>query len=233
MSVGYVKSNFVLLKYRLWQVIFIRILKNNMENESEKLSLLGKFKLSLAALGISLNLIFRLALFTFPVSIPIIFFVLAALGVSLNLIFLLALFTFPVSIPIIFFINDGLFSPPKEIVVNSNGEIPGLLRKLSEKIHGDKFWESQLTKIHNEIIKEESMPFEQAKRKQEFEEMMKKVYAENPNLKPKLTPAEKLRRRADELEKQESERYIEKLRQERIKNLYEKKQLLERKLGSQ
>ena len=204
-----------------------------MENESEKLSLLGKFKLSLAALGISLNLIFRLALFTFPVSIPIIFFVLAALGVSLNLILLLALFVFPVSLPIIFFINDGLFSPPKEIVVNSNGEIPGLLRKLSEKIHGNKFWESQLTKIHNEIIKEESMPFEQAKRKQEFEEMMKKVYAENPNLKPKLTPAEKLRRRADELEKQESERYIEKLRQERIKNLYEKKQLLERKLGSQ
>jgi hypothetical protein len=204
-----------------------------MENESEKLSLLGKLKLSLAALGISLNFIFRLVIFTFPVSIPIIFFVLAALGVSLNLLFLLVIFTFPVAIPIIFFVNDGLFSPPKEIVVNSNGEIPGLLRKLSEKIHGDKFWESQLTKIRNEIIKEESMPLEKAKRKQEFEEMMKKVYVENPNLRPKLTPAEKLRRRADELEKQESERKIEKLRQERIKNLYEKKQFIEKKIGIQ
>ena len=62
---------------------------------------------------------------------------------------------------------------------------------------------------------------------------MKKVYAENPNLRPKLTLAEKLRRRADKLEKQESERYIEKLRQERIKNLYKIKQFIERKLGSQ
>ena len=203
-----------------------------MENESEKLSLLGKLKLSLAALGISLNLMFRLVIFTFPVSIPIIFFVLAALGVSLNLLFLLVIFTFPVAIPIIFFVNDGLFSPPKEIVVNSNGEIPGLLRRLSEKIYGDKFWESQLTKIRNEIIKEESIPFEQAKRKQESEEMMKKVYAENPSLRPKLTLAEKLRRRADELEKQESERHIEKLRQVRIKNLSEIKQFIERKLRS-
>ena len=204
-----------------------------MNNESEKLSLLGKLKLFLASLGVSLNFIYLLVIFTFPLSIPIIFFVLASLGVSLNLIFLLAIFTFPLSIPIMFFVNDGLFSPPKEIVVNSNGEIPGLFRKLSEKIHGDKFWESQLTKIRNEIIKEESIPFEQAKRKQEFEEKMKKVYAENPNLRPKLTLAEKLRRRADELEKQESERYIEKLRQERIKNLYEIKQFIERELGSQ
>jgi len=203
-----------------------------MDNESDKLSLLGKLKLFLAALGVSLNFIYLLVIIAFPLSIPIIFFVLAALGVSLKLIFLLAIFIFPVSIPIIFFLNDGLFSPPKEIVVNSNGEIPGLLRRLSEKIHGDKFWESQLTKIRNEIIKEESIPFEQARRKKESEEMMKKVYAENTSLRPKLTLAEKLRRRADELEKKESERHIEKLRQERIKNLNEIKQFIERKLGS-
>ena len=203
-----------------------------MDNESEKFSLLGKLKLFLTAWGVSLNFIYLLVILTFPVSIPIIFFVLVYLGVSLKLIFLLTILTFPVSVPIIFFVNDGLFSPPKEIVVNSNGEIPGFFRKLSEKIHGDNFWESQLTKIRNEIIKEESIPIEQAKRKQESEEMMKKVYAENPSLSPKLTLAEKLRRRADELEKQESERHIEKLRQERIKNLNEIKKFIERKLVS-
>jgi hypothetical protein len=83
-----------------------------MDNKSNKLSLLGKLKLFLAALGVSLNFIYLLIIIAFPLSIPIILFVLAALGVNLKLIFLLAIFTFPVSIPLIFFLNDGLFSPP-------------------------------------------------------------------------------------------------------------------------
>lgn len=100
-------------------------------------------------------------------------------------------------------------SPPGGIAVNERGEVQGLANSVREFLQGETFWISQLRRINSALYHELSAPQRWAelerKNKQvvyETEQMIEKIYQEQPSLRPSPSQrqAEALRKLADEIE---------------------------------
>ena len=132
------------------------------------------------------------------------------------------------------------FSSPDKVVVDSSGNISGLINNLRETIQGNGFWEKQLQVAKSDLEWELSEPKRQAELDNELNQIMKEtdesmedMYREFPDMRPSKaeTQAEKLRDRADEIEQQELDRELELMRQEAIIELKHIIPAIKEKLG--
>jgi sRNA-binding protein len=120
------------------------------------------------------------------------------------------------------------FSSPGKVVVDNNGNVKGLINNVRASIQGKEFWKNQLKEVNSELEWERNEPQRQAKLDREMNQMfreldqsMEEMYQEYPDMRPSAAErqAEALRDRADQIEQQEFDRYLEKLRLERIAEL--------------
>lgn len=120
------------------------------------------------------------------------------------------------------------FSSPGKIIVDKQGNIGGMINNVRELIQGKRFWRNQLIEVNSELESKLEAPQFQAKFNPEMNQMvreidpsLKEIYQKYPDLKPSAAErqADALRERADQIEQQELDRYLEKLRIERISEL--------------
>lgn len=119
-------------------------------------------------------------------------------------------------------------SSPGKVVVDKNGNIKGLINKARASIQMKRFWKNQLKEINAELKWQLGEPLRKAKLDREmkqifneFDQSMEEMYREHPEMRPSVAErqAEALRERADQIEQQEFDRYLEKMRLERIAEL--------------
>lgn len=122
------------------------------------------------------------------------------------------------------------FSSPGNVVVDARGNINGSINRARESIQREAFWKDQLTKVNSELQWELGAPQRQMELDQEMNQMMRaidqsmeEIYLDYPEMRPSPTQqqAESLRERADEIEQQELDLYLENFRIERISELRE------------
>lgn len=120
------------------------------------------------------------------------------------------------------------FSSPEKVVVDEQGNINGLINNARESIQGKAFWRNQLIKVSSKLEWELGEPQRQAKFNQKMNQMMREVnqsmeemHQKYPDTRPSAAErqADALRERADQIERQELDRYLEKLRTERVSEL--------------
>jgi len=114
------------------------------------------------------------------------------------------------------------------VVVDANGNIEGFINSIRASIQGKEFWKNQLKEVNSVLEWELGEPQRQAKLNREMNQMfrevdqsMEEMYREYPDMRPSAAErlAEVLRERADQIEQQEVDRYIDKIRLERIAEL--------------
>jgi len=120
------------------------------------------------------------------------------------------------------------FSTPENVVVDEHGNINGFINNARELIQGKAFWKNQLSEVNFEIEWQLGKPQRMAElqhRMQIMDEKEDQIMEEFDQKYPDMRPseaerqAEALREMADQIEQQESERFFENLRIERISEL--------------
>lgn len=120
------------------------------------------------------------------------------------------------------------FSSPGKVVVDEQGKVSGLINNARSLVQGPSFWEDQLLEVNSELDWHLKEPQRQAELQRELENMsrefdrsMEEFYREYPDMEPSAAErqAEALRERADQIEQDELDRQLERLRLERIAEL--------------
>lgn len=120
------------------------------------------------------------------------------------------------------------FSSPGKVVVDTNGEVKGLTNNIRASLQGKGFWKNQLKEVNSELEWELGEPQRQEKLDHEMNQMfrelnqsMENMYRKYPDMRPSAyeRQAEALRERADQIEQQELDRYLENIRLKRIAEL--------------
>ena len=129
-------------------------------------------------------------------------------------------------------------SPPGKVVVDTYGDINGVINKSRASLQGKSFWNDQLQEIDKKLAELTSRPERMAKldeniRKilQESGQRMEEFYEQNPEIRPsdEQVYANNLREEADRIEYEKTMKLLEKFRIEKIAELQKIKILVERR----
>lgn len=115
---------------------------------------------------------------------------------------------------------------PDKVVVAPSGDIAGL-HGVQELIQGSRFWKGQNEAARNELARLIDEPRQNAKLKADMRKLDADMARDDAAMcakdktlcMPPPTPSERLRERADELDTQELERWLEDYRQQRMEKL--------------
>lgn len=119
-------------------------------------------------------------------------------------------------------------SSPGKVVVDEAGYVKGLMNTARAALQGKNFWKDQLREVHSDLQRELSEPHRKAELDREMNQMLREVdqsteemYRVHPDMRPspEERQAEALRERADQIEQVEVDRFLEKIRLERIAEL--------------
>jgi len=129
-------------------------------------------------------------------------------------------------------------SSPEKVVVDTYGNVNGVINKSKALVQGKSFWNDQLQEIDKELAELTSRPERMAKlaeytRKllQESDQRMEEFHERYPENRPseEQVYADKLREEADKIEHEEIMKLLEKFRIKRIAKLQKIKMLVERR----
>ena len=119
-------------------------------------------------------------------------------------------------------------SSPGKVVVDEVGDVKDLINTARAALQGKNFWKDQFREVNSALQRELSEPQRRAELDSEMNQMLREVdqsteemYREHPDLRPspEERQAEILRERADQIEQAEFDRFLEKIRLERIAEL--------------
>lgn len=131
------------------------------------------------------------------------------------------------------------FSSPGEVVIDVRGKPKGIVNEIRAVFQGNKFMKDQLVFARKQLRQALDEPAKQAAIDKEMEPFFEELrqdeeqfYKDNPDLRPTAAEieAEKLRRRADEIEQAEFDRMLEDIRKDRIAELVKIIRFLETKI---
>lgn len=148
-----------------------------------------------------------------------------------------------------------IYSSPFTVVVNKDCEIEGVINNIRAYVQKEKFWMNQLDKINSSISSLEEFPLslrELDKKFKEIDQMLEEkdkkrkseieqYYIKYPEERPLISQmtaeklrneSEKLKERAEEIEWEETLKFLEKENFQKIRNLEELKTIVEKKLSS-
>ena len=119
-------------------------------------------------------------------------------------------------------------SSPGEVVIDQQGQIAGPMNKVRAQLQGPSFWRDQLLEAKRALESRRAAPERDKKRQARLEaslekskQRMEEFYKQHPKTRPSEATerAEALRERADEIEQEELDEYLEKRRLDKISNL--------------